>query len=242
MLWNFNRLFAKRRLAAGPASVRRRRRRVRPRPIRFQTTPIRATPRRVEAQARALLSLLQKQDYGTENWIRTPELRQIHLELCEGLGWHPCKWNPLARELTRIPAARKVYARFLNADGRTTKQRIYPIPPRSEVALVDGAAGAPACGGSSRGRRERRPIAQHELQETFAMDENPSPRAACERVFGDHALALRAAASPCCRPPASRRCGPASTAGPARPARPWLHDGSQMPRGGHPVRDGPQLG
>ena len=25
------------------------------------------------------------------------------------------------------------------------------------------------------------------------MDENPSPRAACERVFGDHALALRAA-------------------------------------------------
>ena len=59
-------------------------------------TPIRATPRRAPAaQARALVSLLQEQDHGTENQIRTLEMRQIHLELCEGLGWRPCKWNPL---------------------------------------------------------------------------------------------------------------------------------------------------
>ena len=47
----------------------------------------------------------------------------------------------LAHELTRITTGgRKVYARFLNADGTATKQRIYPIPPRSEVALVGGSS------------------------------------------------------------------------------------------------------
>ena len=49
--------------------------------------------------------------------------------------------EPAAHELTRITTGgKKVYARFLNADGTTTKQRIYPIPPRSEVALVDGSS------------------------------------------------------------------------------------------------------
>jgi hypothetical protein len=110
-----------------------------PVPKRRRSAPLLDMP--PAAQSRALVSLLQEQHHGTENQIRTPEMRQIHVELCEGLGWRPCKWNPLACELARITTGgKKVYARFVNADGTTTKQRIYPIPPRSEVALVDASS------------------------------------------------------------------------------------------------------
>ena len=141
-MWNLIR-FAKHRPAAERASVspaqEARPSAADPVPKRRRSAPLLDMP--PEAQARALLSLLQEQDYGTENRIRTAEMRRIHLEMCDGLGWRPCKWNPVACELTRITTAgRKVYGRFLNDDGTTTKQRIYPIPPRSEVALVDGSS------------------------------------------------------------------------------------------------------
>ncbi len=144
MPWrNFIRPFAKRRPATGPASIspahEARPAAADPVPKRRRAAPLLDLP--PVAQARALVSLLQEQDHGIENQIRNPEMRQIHLELCASEGWHPCKWNPLAHELTRITTGgRKIYARFLNADGTTTKQRIYPIPRRSEVALVDGSS------------------------------------------------------------------------------------------------------
>jgi hypothetical protein len=94
------------------------------------------------AHARALLALLQEQDHGIDNWVRTSEMRKTYLELCAREGWRPCKWNPVARELALLTTGgKKVYRRFLNDDGTTTKQRVYPIPPRSEPAQVDPAAG-----------------------------------------------------------------------------------------------------
>jgi hypothetical protein len=143
MPWNFIRPFAKRRPATDRPSVSPVEE-ARPAaadlvPKRRRAAPLLDVP--PAAQARALVSLLQEQDHGTENQIRTPEMRRIHAELCDGLGWRPCKWNPLAHELARITTGgKKVYARLPNADGTTTKQRIYPIPPRSEVALVDGSS------------------------------------------------------------------------------------------------------
>ncbi len=94
------------------------------------------------AHARALLALLQEQDHGIDNWVRTSEMRKTYLELYAREGWRPCKWNPVARELALLTTGgKKVYRRFLNDDGTTTKQRVYPIPPRSEPAQVDPAAG-----------------------------------------------------------------------------------------------------
>ena len=103
MVWNWMRS-AKRRPAADPASVssaqEARPAAADPVPKRRRAAPLLDLP--PAAQARALVSLLQEEDHGIENQIRNPEMRQIHLELCAREGWRPCKWNPLAHELTRI--------------------------------------------------------------------------------------------------------------------------------------------
>jgi hypothetical protein len=142
LMWNLIR-FAKHRPAADRASVspaqEARPSAADPVPQRRRSAPLLdVSP---AAQARALVSLLQEQDHGIENHIRTPEMRQTYLEMCAREGWRPCKWNPLARELTLITTGgKKVYSRFQNDAGTTTKQRVYPIPPRSEPAQVDPAA------------------------------------------------------------------------------------------------------
>ena len=76
----------------------------------------------------ALLEYLLGSEFDRRTYLSSEDMQDVHLALCEELGWWPRPWAPVARQYRLLANNdRRIYAN-LAIDGKVCKVRIYYLP------------------------------------------------------------------------------------------------------------------